>query len=1093
MNRGLNICMIAVASLTTVSMGAEPGRSWVMTNPTGRLYSNELVRLRVDVPKDFDPAGWTVTEDGRDVSCQTETIDGKPEVWVLTNLGPGEKHTYAIKKRASAKFQGKVAVRRESDTWVMDNGRTAVQVPAQAEPGQMPPPVLAIRLPGDRWLGKGQWKTDRKRISFDSKVVGDGTLFGKIRLEYRFEGVSGVGKVPAFYRADVSLSPGQNHVVIEESYAMSRESYWEFDSAAGWGARNAFAIPHFGGFDREDMKDTEGKPYPFPPQSLKTGQTRMGDTLLNLVPRWSQAYDDGWFFMAHDGKDGVGAMVCRAGKWLWPYDSMIEIKVKSAADYAGFRCPTWRGARVWFLLAGPFENWADHPRCEEYVLRHSFESLDKLHQEYILDWPGLKPPVDKDGKPVVSSEEYGSGVGRFGRRSRPFFGWGPAVGKISGDDHPITALIRAQVLLDPDTFGDYWRYYSPENPNFATSWWAPIFPEVAKCAGHPQYPQLVQLAKMKLMEDLYHSVTLPGGAGQECPGYMSYAVDHLRRNIAFCKENLGFDLTDDPRLKAAPSFLLHLSQPNGDGSRRSHPGGDTHPPGPDIFPYARNFGVTEDPATFVTEELPGFGVVFRNHPSTPRETYFAFKSGPNRGHYHGDQLSFHYGAFGRMLLVDHHCSYKPRAGQEHMHNRVAFHTEKIPWANMDGYERVIGFKTSPEVDMAVGQVESERLRATEQFPPEKWDNRFPEQGFDVPLKYRRTVVLVKSADKGGPLQAIPDYFVIRDQYIGPDVFATYCLHGYGDKCEQREKTFDFDGLRAFVAAPKDFDVSRHDWQHANGEPESTKGLRLTTRGRSGEFITVLMPRPMPAVETIELILKDGYVKTEAVKNGAPKEVKMDLCVGLRSQGGKPVAEPPRVRISALQAIGCEERPTITESADGWKIQIKASFSGSRGMQAGKGAYELEIRKDGAGYKGAFKGAYTPEGKAGPGKPQDVSGAVIGNLSASGYPLKLEYNGEPLPAMSVIPGGVKVGEDEVVFGGGVEEKDDVVYVAVRRSGKDVATLRGRDIDLNRSQGEIGLFVPDAGYPFGTIPDWLIRQRAGKPDWYRNLWPLTGGQE
>jgi len=36
-------------------------------------------------------------------------------------------------------------------------------------------------------------------------------------------------------------------------------------------------------------------------------------------------------------------------------------------------------------------------------------------------------------------------------------------------------------------------------------------------------------------------------------------------------------------------------------------------------------------------------------------------------------------------------------------------------------------------------------------------------------------------------------------------------------------------------------------------------------------------------------------------------------------------------------------------------------------------------------------------------------------------------------------------------------------------------------MDRSQDEVGLFVSDAGYPFGRIPDWLIRQRAKVPDW------------
>jgi hypothetical protein len=46
-----------------------------------------------------------------------------------------------------------------------------------------------------------------------------------------------------------------------------------------------------------------------------------------------------------------------------------------------------------------------------------------------------------------------------------------------------------------------------------------------------------------------------------------------------------------------------------------------------------------------------------------------------------------------------------------------------------------------------------------------------------------------------------------------------------------------------------------------------------------------------------------------------------------------------------------------------------------------------------------------------------------------------------------------------------------------------------VDLNRPQGDIGLFVPDAGYPFGAIPDWLIRQRNKVPAWHEESWPPT----
>jgi hypothetical protein len=195
--------------------------------------------------------------------------------------------------------------------------------------------------------------------------------------------------------------------------------------------------------------------------------------------------------------------------------------------------------------------------------------------------------------------------------------------------------------------------------------------------------------------------------------------------------------------------------------------------------------------------------------------------------------------------------------------------------------------------------------------------------------YRRTLVMVRA-------RPLP-YVVIRDQYAGPvSLNAAYCLHAYGNDISRRDRTFEFGKLAVFCAAPETFEVSRHDWKKYK-----TLGLRLTTSGASGTFITVLVPHPEPDAQT---------------------------------------------------------------------------------------------------------------------------GATAA-----------------LPAMSAIEGGVKVGDDEIRFDGGIDDEDAVTYVSVRTGGGDTLTLTGKDIDLNRSQGEIGLFVPDAGYPFGEIPNWLRLQRATVPDW------------
>jgi len=1039
----------------------------------------------------FDPAKWTVLEDGQEVPSQVEQLDGKTFLWVAANLSKGQKRSYALEQRRPQQPAVRVTVRRDGDVFVLENGLTGVRVPAGMKPGAaMPPPVLALLLPGGKWVGQGHWRTDRRLQSFEAKVVGDGTLFGKVRVEYRFEGVAGIEGVPAYYRAEISLPPDRRHVVLKEAFEMSRTSYWELEAAQNWKPRRALTIPHSGGNDGVKRLDPDGNPFAWPPTVLNVGQTRMGDTLLNLIPRWSQAYDDGWFFMTHDGENAVGALPCRAGQWVWPYDSMIEVKVKETADYAGFRCPTWRGKRYWYLVAGPKDTWAEVPKCAEYVIRHSYETLDKIHQEYLLDWPGLQPPLGKDGQPVATPEEYSSGAGRFGKRSRPFFGWGSVGGgSLAGDEHPITALLRAQLYIDPDTFGNYWLFFSPENPNFATHWWGPAFTEAAKCAGHPRFKDLAKLVEMKLREDYYHSITVPGGAGQECPGYMS--VGSWLQRAKFCQEHFGFDATRWPQFKAAGSFPLHASCPMADGSRRSHPGGDTHPPGPNVIEVSKRYGVTDDPASFTTEELPGFGVVFRNKAGTPQETYLAFKSGPNRGHFHGDQLSFHYCANARPVAVDHHSSYAPRAGQEHMHNRVAFHTDTLPWANMDGYERVIALKTSPDVDLAMGQVESERLRITEKFPPEKWDTDLPQEVFGTPLKYRRTVVFLK--------KALGDCFVIRDQHAGPNVYATYCLHVLGDRCDQKSNVFDFEGLQVVVVKPAGISVSRHDWEHEYGGKEATKGLRATVKGTESEFITVLMPRPIQRSDVAALVLRkvlrEGLSKQKGAK---PELVDIDLNVRVALKDGKPatrhayvMAGPPAYR--DLYGFLGTVAPGETDNV------LRLSIEGVRGrFEKERVKFDCAIRleRKGHAYSGSYSGtlwdvAYMKAKQKGePAAGKERNGELTGTLEQDvSPPVPLFDESWRSPQVEACPGGVRIGGTEVLFTGGIDDEDATTYVAVKRGPETLLSVTGRDIELERSQGQIGLFVPDAGYPFGVIPDWLIRQRYQRPAWYVEMWPLT----
>jgi len=916
----LALCLVAGAETAT------------LINPIRTPFRDEPARLGVDVPTVAKTGDYIVTRGGKEVPCQLGPVDGKNWIWVLASVEPGTKAEYVVKKGTPARRESRVSVKRQGDAYVLANDRIAVRLPAAAGSG-VPSPVQAVRL-GGTWVGAGRWQTARKLKTFTATVLGAGPVFAKVRLRYAFEGTAGLhGNVPAFAEVDVTVYPAQDHAVIEEAHEMDRGDFWEFDAAAGWAPRSAICVPHSGGFDRPDLG-------PWPPNSLKFGQTRMGGTVINLMPRWTQAYDEGWVFACHDGTSAAGAMVVRAGRWYWPHNNMISIKVRKAADHAGLRCPTWKGRRTWFLLAGPKDLWADKA-AKQYVTRHTFSPLDKLNRDYVLDWPGLAKLLAKPGgkrPPKLGSfrgkDFFNSGMNPTGAMR----GFGRHAVREAGKPGNIETLTHTQVLFDVDCYGSYWNFWSPENPNFFTDFMRGPIAMTTRLKGHPQFKDVAKFAEQKFREDLYHSITLPGGAGQECPGYIAHAMKAWSALAPLCKKHLGFDPRTWPRYRAGVSFLVHLSQPIAPGKRRCHPGGDTHPLGPDVFALAEQFGVKEDVRTFRTEELPGFGVVFRNAAGTDKETYLAFKSGPNRGHFHGDQLSFHYCANARQVAIDHMCSYGPRAGQEHMHNRVAFGTDKLPWADMDGYERVIAFKTSKDVDVAVGQVESDRLRVTTKYPPEGWDVYLPREKLDKRLRYRRTIVCVKGSAR--------DYFVIRDQHDGPDVRATYCLHVLSDTCDRKGGRIAFGNLTVVCVKPATFAFARHDWDFEKKNKrtgqtiirEHTQGVRLTstirrggTAGAAGEFITVLWPGP----------------KT--------------------------------------------------------------------------------------------------------------------------------------PAIEPVPGGVRVGSDVITFAGKIDDVDATAYVTVTRRGRPVMTLTGKDIDMDRSQGEVGLFVPDAGYPFGVIPDWLIRQRIKLPAW------------
>ena len=314
-------------------------------------------------------------------------------------------------------------------------------------------------------------------------------------------------------------------------------------------------------------------------------------------------------------------MVVLAGHWYWPHDNAIRCMIQEGGDTLTLHCPTRRGMRYWWLMAGDASLFGKAP--SRSPLDHGFESLDTIINTIPIRTWGDKEPAYSGYWPLSSNINPSGGVRGWGRGS---------IGSAGKPTDSFGHMIQAQWLDSPHVYGSYWLYWSPENPNFFTDFSKVPIGMLARMKNHPRFAEFKRMAIQKFREDMYHSITMPSGAGNECPGYQQYAMHHYLDIAKVCRDVLGEDATQWPRFKAGARFAVHLSQPKGAGKRTSHPGGDTHGgyhAKKDPREFAAEFGVKEDVTRYQSEELQGFGAVLRNRCGTPAETYVAFKSGPS--------------------------------------------------------------------------------------------------------------------------------------------------------------------------------------------------------------------------------------------------------------------------------------------------------------------------------------------------------------------------------------------------------------------------------------------------------------------------------
>jgi hypothetical protein len=176
-----------------------------------------------------------------------------------------------------------------------------------------------------------------------------------------------------------------------------------------------------------------------------------------------------------------------------------------------------------------------------------------------------------------------------------------------------------------------------------------------------------------------------------------------------------------------------------------------------------------------SQAFKGFGTIMRSRFGTPRETFVTLKAGDLRGHYHNEELAYHFYGAGAPISLDYNCSYHPRGDHAALHNSITFGKEE-PYTHsgtakpveameqLTATAQVKAFATTPAADMVIAERSGNALVLTPTYPDDAiFGYGYPRR--DVkPITHRRTLVLVKHPEGS----ALEDYLVVRDDTTGEE-------------------------------------------------------------------------------------------------------------------------------------------------------------------------------------------------------------------------------------------------------------------------------------------------------------------------------------
>ncbi|MFW6062273.1 MAG: hypothetical protein ACOC93_05640, partial [Planctomycetota bacterium] len=646
------ILMLATLVISAgTAAGAELGALRI-SEPLGRTWEGEWLDREVEIETGdrsvaadrlrlLGPGGKAVPAQFRrngTLLTAKDSLQGKQTLSVLlrATIPANETMTFHVVEADADAGQGftPVAVRRDGERFVVDNGLYELVFNADA-----PLPINAMRCGGEAGtLGTFAWPEGAAPTGVTDEWLLRGPARSVLRRTFHFAD-------PAQrYELTLDIRAEDPWIGVADRYALGKGKAIQLDLRA----LQADHVYHDYAYNARTFQ-------PGGPKEDSTLQPPQ-HPIATLGPIWRDIWYNGgpYAFVYRAGADrGLGLATVAGSLWDAPEGISLEsqnLYVHGDPERPGqvrVEIPADGGQRRWAIILGPPSVRTQLPRL---IRSHADIPLDRVLDEWILDWPSDAPPATHGGADVYLGGHYNQhflNPTTFPRTVKKNL---PADGPVTSKD----LAVLAYVFSDPNYWPgpDYkWRI---GNPNFHTDMWPVPFRIGLLMPDHPHARRWVAFG-VKNIRGQIEQDSFPGGSWAESLSYSGafFSVARYAKMAADAgQENLFREL---PRIREIATWFACMETPVDPryGSRQKAPIGDTSPGShirqlralaecyrgiDDTFAeQLARFGEAWPGALdLASREFYGFGASLRgNAYDERRESFVAFKAGPARNHYQG--------------------------------------------------------------------------------------------------------------------------------------------------------------------------------------------------------------------------------------------------------------------------------------------------------------------------------------------------------------------------------------------------------------------------------------------------------------------------